>query len=98
VPLQPIIISILFHHYKELKECISEVKEIEEGRVNHSKKEEEEAWLTVKEQEEEEQETQEQKKEIPTTLDGYLKQRKLLFPLIIPAVILLPELQEAAVT
>jgi hypothetical protein len=29
VPLQPIIISILFHHYKELKECIAEVKEIE---------------------------------------------------------------------
>jgi hypothetical protein len=28
VPLQPIIISILFHHYKELKECISEVKQI----------------------------------------------------------------------
>jgi hypothetical protein len=30
VPLQPIIISILFHHYKELKECISEVERIEE--------------------------------------------------------------------
>jgi hypothetical protein len=29
VPLQPIIISILFHHYKELKECISEVEQIE---------------------------------------------------------------------
>jgi hypothetical protein len=28
VPLQPIIISIPFHHYKELKECISEVKQI----------------------------------------------------------------------
>ena len=26
VPLQPIIISILFYHYKELKECISEVE------------------------------------------------------------------------
>jgi hypothetical protein len=25
MPLQPIIISILFHHYKELKECMSEV-------------------------------------------------------------------------
>ncbi len=29
VPLHPIIISILFHHYKELKECISEVEQIE---------------------------------------------------------------------
>jgi hypothetical protein len=70
VPLHPIIISILFHHYKELKECISEVEQIMEGQVNYSKKREEE-WLTVKE-EEEEQETQEQKKENPTTLDGYI--------------------------
>ena len=30
VPLHPIIISILFHHYKELKECISEVERIED--------------------------------------------------------------------
>src|SRR5215211_8917232 len=29
VPLQPIIISILFHRYKELEECISEVEQIE---------------------------------------------------------------------
>jgi hypothetical protein len=29
VPLHPIIMSILFHHYKELKECISEVEHIE---------------------------------------------------------------------
>ena len=72
VPLHPIIISILFYHYKELKECIAEVKVIEEGHVNHRKKVEEEAWLTVKEQEEEEQETQEQKIELPATLDGYL--------------------------
>jgi hypothetical protein len=28
VPLHPIIISILFHHYKELKECISEVQQM----------------------------------------------------------------------
>jgi hypothetical protein len=33
VPLHPIIISILFHHYKELKECISEVEQIE-AKVN----------------------------------------------------------------
>ncbi len=29
VPLQPIVISILFHHYKERKECISEVEQLE---------------------------------------------------------------------
>ena len=31
VPLHPIIISILFHHYKELKECICEVERIDEA-------------------------------------------------------------------
>lgn len=30
VPFHPIIISILFHHYKELKDCMEEVKQIEE--------------------------------------------------------------------
>jgi hypothetical protein len=29
VPLHPIIMSILFHHYKELKECMKEVEQIE---------------------------------------------------------------------
>jgi hypothetical protein len=29
VPLHPIIMSILFHHYKELKECINEIERIE---------------------------------------------------------------------
>jgi hypothetical protein len=29
VPLQPIMISILFHHYKELKKCMEDVKQIE---------------------------------------------------------------------
>jgi hypothetical protein len=28
VPLHPIVISILFHNYKELKECISGVERI----------------------------------------------------------------------
>jgi hypothetical protein len=28
VPLHPILISILFHHYKELKQCMSEVAQI----------------------------------------------------------------------
>ena len=35
VPLQPIIISILYHHYKELKECMKQVEQIE-ARVNRS--------------------------------------------------------------
>ena len=38
VPASPIIISILFHHYKELKECISEVEQImmeATATVNH---------------------------------------------------------------
>ena len=35
VTLQPIIISILYHHYKELKECIKQVEQIE-ARVNRS--------------------------------------------------------------
>jgi hypothetical protein len=45
VPLHPIIVSILFHHYKELKECTCEVEQIE-AKVNnkHSK-------FTVKEEE-----------------------------------------------
>lgn len=46
VSLHPIVISILFHHYKELKECISEVEMIE-NRVNSKKK----AWLTIKKEE-----------------------------------------------
>jgi hypothetical protein len=34
VPLHPIIISILFHHYKEMKECMSEVEMlIEKKRI-----------------------------------------------------------------
>jgi hypothetical protein len=28
VPLQPIIISILFHHYKELNQCINQVEQM----------------------------------------------------------------------
>jgi hypothetical protein len=36
VPLHPIFMSILFHHYKELKECISEVERIEEAWLTNS--------------------------------------------------------------
>jgi hypothetical protein len=53
VPLHPIIMSILFHHYKELTQLLSEVEQIEMTRVKSSKKkkaltigggEEEEEW------------------------------------------------------
>jgi hypothetical protein len=32
VPLQPIIISILFHHYKELLECMKEVEQMKKRK------------------------------------------------------------------
>ena len=35
VPLHPIVMSILYHHYKELKECIKQVEQIE-ARVNRA--------------------------------------------------------------
>jgi hypothetical protein len=35
VPFHPIIMSILFHHYRELIQCMSEVEEIEEAKVNN---------------------------------------------------------------
>jgi hypothetical protein len=38
VPLHPIIISILFHHYKELLECLSEVEQMVDAKVNNGKK------------------------------------------------------------
>jgi hypothetical protein len=64
VPLQPIIISILFYHYKELKECISEVERIE-AKVSSKKKE----WLTIKEEE----------MPTTVTLDGYFIYNKANF-------------------
>jgi hypothetical protein len=45
VPLHPIIVSILFHHYKELKKCISDVEQIE-AKVNNK-----DSRFTVKEEE-----------------------------------------------
>ena len=70
VPLHPIIISILFHHYKELKECISEVEQIEASSRAIDSRSKNKEWLTIRE--EEEQETQEQKEEIPTALGSYI--------------------------
>jgi hypothetical protein len=55
VPLHPIIISILFHHYKELTQCISEVEQIEEATTvnsNNNKKKE----MRIKEEKEKEEE------------------------------------------
>jgi hypothetical protein len=40
VPLHPIVMSILLHHYKDLKECISEVEQIEVTANNSRKKRE----------------------------------------------------------
>jgi hypothetical protein len=56
VPLHPIIMSILFQHYKELKEYMSEVERIE-ARANDSNNDE----LTKKEEE----------VPTTVTLDGY---------------------------
>lgn len=65
VPLQPIVMSILFHHYKDLKKCILVVKRIE-TRANSKKRK----WLTKKEVEETQRGREE---EIPAiTLDSYL--------------------------
>jgi hypothetical protein len=38
VPLHPIVMSILFHHYKELNQCIKEVEQTEEARASSKKK------------------------------------------------------------
>jgi hypothetical protein len=58
VPLHPIIISILFHHYKELTEIISEVEKMEKNSttttVNSSGKKKKEKELTIEEGKEKE--------------------------------------------
>jgi hypothetical protein len=73
VPLHPIFISILFHHYKELKECISEVKQLE-GKVNSSNSSKNKEELTIMKEEEERQE------EVSIdTLDGYIIQNNVNF-------------------
>lgn len=67
MPLQPIIISILFQHYNELKECVEEVKQISG----------EEASLAYNNQglmEEQEQEVRKEEEEEPfkiITIDSY---------------------------
>src|ERR671916_718540 len=67
VPFHPIVISILFHHYKELFECNKEIEEME--AANDSKTnflENNKFSSTIRDEEEEEL-----KEEIPTTLNGY---------------------------
>lgn len=80
VPLHPIMISILFHHYKELKEYIFEIEQLEEvssTTTESSSKKKEERLTTKEEKEEEEEEKQEeQKQETFTTLDGYILLQK----------------------
>ena len=72
VPLQPIIISILFHHYKELKECISEVEQMIEASsraIDDSYSSKKIDWLMIRE--EQEQELKEEMLPL-TTLDEYV--------------------------
>ena len=61
VPLHPIIMSILFHHYKELKKCMEDVKQREEvtGVVDRKQ------VLSMDE------EVEEELPEIITTVDSY---------------------------
>jgi len=70
MPLPLILISILFHHYKEFKECISEVGQIDASRAtDNSSSTKKTDWFTIKEEKGEEM--KEQKEEMPptTTLD-----------------------------
>ena len=60
-PLQPIVISILFHHYKELLECIREMEELG-ARINAKEKK----YSMIKEEQAKGIEA------IPTALDSYL--------------------------
>jgi hypothetical protein len=73
VPLHPIFISILFHHYKELKECVSEVERIEEEAssraIDSSTKKID--WLRIKEEKGAEDQEEQKEKILPTILDGY---------------------------
>jgi hypothetical protein len=76
VPLHPIIISILFHHYKELKECISEVEQIIEEAGASDKKRTRRRWANqvIKGEENEVKETLVSSTiATPTILDNYFR-------------------------
>jgi hypothetical protein len=64
VRLHPILMSILFHHYKQLTECISEVERIE-AKVKNSRKKR--RGLRIKEEVKE----NEKEEELSTTLDSF---------------------------
>src|SRR5918997_5947182 len=50
VPLHPIVISILFHHYEELKKCIFEIEQIDASRATDSSSGKKIDWLTLREE------------------------------------------------
>ena len=68
VPLHPIMISILFHRYKELLEYIREVEELG-AKVNV--KEKDTKYSAIKEEEEEQEGQVEELQEIGTILDSF---------------------------
>jgi hypothetical protein len=76
VPLQPIVMSILFHHYKDLKKRILVVERIETKANNKKRK-----WLIKKEEE-----TQRGREEeiSAITLDSYLLRITPVIDKIIP--------------
>jgi len=80
VPLHPIIMSILFHHYKELTQLALEVEQMEEVRPKSEKR------LAIKEEEGDKQEaskTTQKMKKSPTGkkeepgLDSYFIKNKI---------------------
>jgi hypothetical protein len=74
VLLEPIIMSILFHHYRELKECIPEVEQIK-ARVNGKKeglmRKEESKPVSQEGSNKTEEKSSTSEKEEATTLDSY---------------------------
>jgi hypothetical protein len=68
IPLHPIVISILFHHYKELKECISEVEQIEGiSRATVDSSTMKIDWLTIRGE----------KETLPATLDSFCVKNRI---------------------
>jgi hypothetical protein len=59
VPLHLIVISILFHYYKELLECIREIEELEDVTDDNTKLKSLENTKYLKEEEEEEEKERE---------------------------------------
>lgn len=59
MPLHPIVISILFHHYKELIQLISEAEQMEEATattVNNNSSKKKKEGLTIEGEEKEQAE------------------------------------------